>query len=302
MHLYYSDVFSFPLPANHRFPGSKYSLLRKRIAAVFPDQSHYLILSPAASDQELLLVLGDEYLTKVLDGNLGLKEVRRIGFPWSQELVTRSRHSVGGQSPRPVRFCKKGGMHLTSLAGHTTPSLITGKGFASSTMSQLQLGSSKSEQLADNILILDLDVHQGNGTAAIFAGDRSVITLSVHNGNNFPFHKEHSSLDIALPDGAGDAEYLNAVKNGLTSALDGFTPDLVIYLAGADPYSGDRLGRLTVSKTGLAARDDYEFSLLTDQKIATAVVFAGGYARDICDTVDIHLKTVESALRHLWQN
>ena len=107
---------------------------------------------------------------------------------------------------------------------------------------------------------------------------------------------KRQSLDIALPEGAGDAEYLNAVKNGLTSALDGFAPDLVIYLACADPYSGDRLGRLTVSKTGMAARDDYVFSLLADQKIATAVVLAGGYAKDICDTVDIHIKTVESAL------
>ena len=142
MHIYYSDVFSFPLPANHRFPRSKYSLLRKRISTVFPDLTHNLILSPAASDQELLLAHNDEYITKVLHGKLTPKEVRRIGFPWSQELVTRSRHSVGGTIARPVGCCNEEESHLTLVVVHTTPSLITEKDFASSMISRLQPGAS----------------------------------------------------------------------------------------------------------------------------------------------------------------
>ena len=302
MHIYYSDVFSFPLPANHRFPGSKYSLLRKRISTVSPDLTHNLILSPAASDQELLLAHNDEYITKVLHGKLTPKEVQRIGFPWSQELVTRSRHSVGGTIAASRRVLHRGGIAF-NLAGGTHHAFPDhGEGFCIFNDTAVAARVVHSEQLADNILILDLDVHQGNGTAAIFASDTSVFTLSIHNGRNFPFHKERSCLDIALPDGAEDAEYLDAVEHGLNSALDKFTPELVIYLAGADPYHGDRLGRLSVSKTGLAARDDYVFSLLSDLKIPTTVVLAGGYARDIRDTVDIHLKTVESAQRHYWQN
>jgi len=302
MHIYYSDVFSFPLPANHRFPGSKYSLLRKRISTVFPDLSHNLILSPAVSDQELLLAHNDEYITKVLHGKLTPKEVRRIGFPWSQELVTRSRHSVGGTIAASRRVLHRGGIAFNLGGGthHAFPD--HGEGFCIFNDGAVAARVVQTEQLAHNILILDLDVHQGNGTAAIFASDPSVFTLSIHNIENFPFHKERSNLDIALPDGAKDAKYMNAVEHGLISALEIFTPELVIYLAGADPYSGDRLGRLTVSKAGLAARDDYVFSLLSDQKIPTAVVLAGGYARDVRDTVDIHLKTVESAQRHYWQN
>ena len=302
MHIYYSDVFSFPLPANHRFPRSKYSLLRKRISTVFPDSTHNLILSPAASDQELLLAHNDEYITKVLHGKLTPKEVRRIGFPWSQELVTRSRHSVGGTIAASRRVLQRGGIAFNLGGGthHAFPD--HGEGFCLFNDTVVAARVVQSEQSAHNILILDLDVHQGNGTAAIFTGDPSVFTLSIHNGENFPFHKERSNLDIALPDSAEDAKYLNAVEHGLISTLEIFTPELVIYLAGADPYSGDRLGRLTVSKAGLAARDDYVFSLLSDHKIPTAVVLAGGYARDIRDTVDIHLKTVESAQRHYWQN
>lgn len=300
MHIYYSDVFSFPLPENHRFPGSKYALLRERIAAVLPDQSRNLILSPAAPDQDLLLVHDGEYLTKVLYGNLSPMEVRRIGFPWSQELVTRSRHSVGGTIAASRQVLQRGGFAFNIAGGthHAFPD--HGEGFCIFNDVAVAARVVQSELLAQNILILDLDVHQGNGTAAIFAGDPSVFTLSVHNRKNFPFHKEHSSLDIALPDGAGDAEYINAVKRGLSRALEGFAPDLVIYLAGADPYSGDKLGRLTVSKTGLKARDDHIFSHLLVQRIPTAVVLAGGYAQDIHDTVDIHLNTVESALRHFW--
>ena len=154
-------------------------------------------------------------------------EVRRIGFPWSQELVTRSRHSDGGTIAASRQVLQRGGIAF-NLAGGTHHAFPDhGEGFCIFNDAAVAARVVQSEQLADNILILDLDVHQGNGTAAIFAGDRSVFTLSVHNGKNFPFHKEPSSLDIALPDGAGDAEYLNAVKNGLTSALDGFSLSLI---------------------------------------------------------------------------
>jgi len=302
LHIYYSDVFSFPLPENLRFPGSKYSLLRKRIAAVFPDQLHNLILSPAASDQELLLFHNDEYLTKVLFGNLSPKEVRQIGFHWYQELLTRSRYSVGGTIAASRQVLHRGGIAFNIAGGTHHAFHDSGEGFCIFNDVAVAARVDQSEQLAHNILILDLDVNQGNRTAAIFAGDRSVFTVSVHNGKNFPFHKECSSLDIALPDGAKDAEYLNAVKLGLTSALEAFFPELVIYLVGTDPYNCDKLGRLNVSKSGLAACDEFVFSLLANPKIPVEVVLAGRYARDIRDTVDIHLKTVESAHSHIWHS
>ena len=264
MHIYYSDVFSFPLPENHRFPGSKYALLRKRIAAAFPDHSPNLILSPAAPDQDLLLVHDGEYLTKVLYGNLSPKEVRRIGFPWSQELVTRSRHSVGGTIAASRQVLQRGGFAFNIAGGTHHAFSDHGEGYCIFNDAAVAARVVQSELLAHNILILDLDVHQGNGTAAIFAGDPTVFTLSVHNGKNFPFHKEHSSLDIALPDGAGDAEYINALKRGLSSAPEGFARDLFIFLASANPHCGDRLGRLRGSRIGLTARDDYVFSLLVD--------------------------------------
>ena len=154
----------------------------------------------------------------------------------------------------------------------------------------------QAEHRAYSILILDLDVHQGNGTAAIFRDDPTVFTLSVHGQKNFPFHKESSDLDIALPDGAPDPVYLQAVESALTMVSARFTPDLVIYLAGSDPFAGDRLGRMAVSKAGLQQRDQRVFDWCASRSLPVAVLMAGGYAREVTDTVDIHVQTIKTAL------
>lgn len=154
----------------------------------------------------------------------------------------------------------------------------------------------QAEDRACSILILDLDVHQGNGTAAIFQDDPTVFTLSVHGEKNFPFHKETSDLDIALPDSTTDLAYLQAVETALFQSFPRFAPDLVIYLAGSDPFEGDRLGRMGVTKGGLQQRDQRVFDWCASHSFPVAVVMAGGYARDVLDTVDIHIQTIKAAL------
>jgi acetoin utilization deacetylase AcuC-like enzyme len=294
MKAFYSDVFVLPLPPDHRFPMAKYRLLRERILAegiVAPDD---LRIPDAATDDDLLLAHDADYLDKVKSGDLSAKEQRRIGFPWSAEMVERSRRSSGA-TMAACRAALDEGIAV-NLAGGTHHAFRDhGEGYCVFNDSAVAARVMQREGRVRRVVVLDCDVHQGNGTAAILAGDRSVFTFSVHGAKNFPFRKERSDLDVELPDGTTDAAYLEAVEEGARRAIAMANADLAIYLAGADPYSGDRLGRMAVSMAGLAERDRIIFGLCRENGLPVAVTMAGGYAPNVADIVEIHTQTVRLA-------
>ncbi|MGD8360832.1 MAG: histone deacetylase [Gemmatimonadota bacterium] len=294
MRLYYCDHFVLPLPAGHRFPMEKYALLRDRVVAAGLGTNGELCVPPAATDEELESVHDPGYVRRVRDGGLSPQEIRRMGFPWSPELVERSRRSVGG-TLQASQAAMEDGIAVNLSGGTHHAFRERGEGFCVFNDVAVAARMMHREGRAGRVAILDLDVHQGNGTAAIFAGDPAVYTLSVHGANNFPFRKEKSDLDLDLPDFAGDDLFLDAVQKGVETALTTSDPELAIFLAGADPFEGDGLGRLGVSKAGLGERDRIVFERCRDAGVPVAVVMGGGYAVRIEDTVDIHFATVKTA-------
>jgi acetoin utilization deacetylase AcuC-like enzyme len=293
--IYHSDRFTFPLPEGHRFPMPKYSLLHQRVIASGLIPPIELIEGEPASDEQLLRAHTPEYLHKVTHGLLSEKEVRRIGLPWSPQLVERSRRSVGC-TIAACRAALEDGL-AANLAGGTHHAYPDhGEGYCVFNDVAVAARTTQAEGRARRIVIIDCDVHQGNGTAAIFAGDPTVFTFSIHGEKNFPYHKEVSDLDIALPDGTGDLAYLDALESGLNQSLQAARFDLTIYLAGADPFAGDRLGRLSLSKAGLLERDRMVFNACTHLGLPIAITMAGGYAKDFGDIADIHFNTLRLAL------
>lgn len=294
MKAYYCDQFVLPLPAGHRFPMQKYAMVREQALATGILSHEDLDVPDAATDEQLRHVHTEDYVHRVIAGQLTDKEIRRLGFPWSPALVQRSRRSVGGT----IGACRSALEHGISvnLAGgthHAFPEY--GAGFCVFNDAAVAARTIQRDNLAENILIVDCDVHQGDGTAYIFSGDTSVFTFSIHGKRNFPFHKQTSDLDIELHDGADDAAYQTALEMGLKAVFSVFAPELAIFLAGADPFTGDRLGRLGLSKAGLLARDQYVLGVCRERRLPVAVVMAGGYAPDIQDIVDIHLQTIGAA-------
>lgn len=296
MKIFYTDHYVLPLPPWHRFPMQKYALLRQRVQAAGLAGVDGLQVPPAATDEELLRAHDADYLRRVMNGGLTAAEQRRIGFPWSPEMVERSRRSSGATLAACRAALEEGfGVNLAGGTHHAFRD--RGEGFCVFNDSALAALTLQAEGLIKRVAVLDCDVHQGNGTAAILAGEGTVFTFSIHAANNYPFDKEVSDLDIELPDGTGDAQYLAALERGVCTALSASQPDLVIYLAGADPYQGDRLGRLNLTKQGLAERDAMVLDLCRAAGIPVAVTMAGGYARHIEDSVDIHFTTVRTAAR-----
>jgi acetoin utilization deacetylase AcuC-like enzyme len=290
---FYCDEFILPLPDGHRFPMEKYRLLRESLLAAGVLGPADLAVPPAASDAELATAHDPGYVARVVAGTLERAEVRRIGFPWSPALVERCRRSVGG-TLAACRAALEDGV-AANLAGGTHHAFADrGEGYCVwndvAVALRVLLGEGRIERAA----VLDLDVHQGNGTAALFAAEPRVFTLSLHGRHNFPFHKETSDLDCELPDGCGDDEYLATLEHGLVAALEP-RPDLAVYLAGADPFEGDRLGRLGLSKAGLLARDRAVLDACARAGVPLAIVMAGGYAHDVSDTVAIHHATLALA-------
>ena len=294
MRAYYADHFVLPLPNDHRFPMTKYALLRERVVAeglVSPDN---LIVPEAATDEQILRAHDADYLRRVQHGELTRQEIRRIGFPWSPEMVERSRRSSGGT----LGACRAALEHevAVNLAGGTHHAFRDhGEGFCVFNDSAIAARAMQAEGRVQRVVILDCDVHQGNGTASILADDPTVFTFSIHGANNFPFHKERSDLDIELPDGTEDAAYLEQLERGIRQALALSGADLAIYLAGADPYVGDRLGKMALTIDGLAERDRMVLGMCRAAHIPVAVTMAGGYARDVRDIVAIHVQTVRIA-------
>ena len=297
MKAFYSDQFVLPLPAGHRFPMQKYYLLRERVQAELPN----VILgeAPIAADSELARVHAADYIERVATGALDVREQREIGFPWSPEMVERSRRSVGA-TIAACHAARQGGFAV-NLAGGTHHSYAShGAGFcvfndAAVAARALQAEARERGERTPPIAIVDLDVHQGNGTASIFQDDPSVFTLSLHGTSNYPFCKEIGDLDVALPDGCGDDAYSEALSGALSAMFERFEPAMLIYLAGADPHVDDRLGRLALSVEGLARRDSLVFSAAAGRDLPVAITMAGGYGRDIDVTVDIHLQTIQLA-------
>jgi len=287
---FYCDHFVLPLPEGHRFPMDKYRLLRERLE----DAGSIDLSVPDATTFEALgRVHTAAYVARVADGSLSGEEIRRIGFPWSSQLVERSRRSVGG-TIAAARAALEDGVAV-NLAGGTHHAFSDrGEGFCVFNDVAVAIRSLQADGKAGRCAVLDLDVHQGNGTAAIFGKDDSVFTLSVHGANNFPFRKERSDLDVELPDGTGDDTFLDVVAETVPRAL-AHGVDLAFFIAGADPFEGDRLGRLAVTKSGLGERDGIVFDECSKAGIPVAVVMSGGYALDISDTVDIHEATVRAA-------
>ena len=292
--VFYSDHFVLPLPEGHRFPMAKYSMLRERVAAANSCGTNEMRVPRAVADEEILRAHENNYLRRVVDGTLAEKEVRRIGFPWSKRMVERSRRASGGTLGACLAALEEG--FAANLAGGTHHAFADrGEGYCVFNDSAIAVRAVRAAGLVERVIVVDTDVHQGNGTAAILRTDASVFTFSLHGAKNFPFHKEESDLDVALPDGADDGEFLEALEEGLERALDASRAQLAIYLAGADPYEDDRLGRLSVSKEGLAERDNLVLESCSTRGIPVALTMAGGYARKVEDTVDIHFKSIHRA-------
>lgn len=311
MQAFYADQFVLPLPPGHRFPMSKYRLLREQLEGLPGLQ---LCQALPASDGELALAHTPAYLSAVIDGTLGAAQQREIGFPWSEAMVERARRSVGATiaAARAALGATGGGL-ATNLAGGTHhASADRGGGYcvfndAAVAARLMQAESHRQHRKLLRVAIVDLDVHQGNGNASIFADDPTVFTLSMHGAKNFPFRKERSDLDVDLPDGCTDDAYLRALDDALAALWrhhEHAPPGLIFYLAGADPHEGDRLGRLKLTTAGLAERDRRVFAAARERRIPVALSMAGGYGRDVDDTVQVHLGTIRAAIEswRQWNN
>lgn len=311
MQAFYADNFVLPLPQGHRFPMAKYRLLRDRLVQELPQVR--MAQAPAATDGELALIHTPAYIDAITHGTLPAPAQREIGFPWSPGMAERARRSAGA-TVAAARVAmgagdKQGEGVAANLAGGTHHSYAhKGGGFcvfndaavAARLMQAEWARLRRHERKPLQVAIVDLDVHQGNGTASIFSADASVFTLSLHGQKNFPFRKEASDLDVDLPDGCGDAAYLQALEHALDELERRFVPGLVLFLAGADPYEGDRLGRLALSFDGLEARDRRVFDWAWQRRIPLAFSMAGGYGVNIDETVQVQMNTYRVALEY-WK-
>ena len=292
--VFYGDHFVLPLPEGHRFPMEKYSMLRELVAADGICGPGELQTPRAVTDAEILRAHAPDYLKRVVSGSLTDKEMRRIGFPWSERMVERSRRASGGTLGACLAALEEG--FAANLAGGTHHAFSDrGEGYCVFNDSAIAARAVQASGLAERVVVIDTDVHQGNGTARILRDDPSVFTFSIHGAKNFPFHKEESDLDAPLPDGADDTEFLSTLESNLEKALEAAHANLAIYLAGADPFEGDRLGRLSVTKHGLAERDMMVLEACRDRDIPVAVTMAGGYARKVEDTVNVHFQSIKRA-------
>jgi acetoin utilization deacetylase AcuC-like enzyme len=305
MRAYTSDHFVLPLPEGHRFPMPKYALLRERVAAELPQIR--LEPAPAASDGELALAHEPVYVTAVAEGLLSAAQQREIGFPWSPRMAERARRSVGA-TIAAARSALAEGVSANLAGGTHHANASKGSGYCvfndvAVAARLMQAEWHRLHRRLLRVLVIDLDVHQGNGTAEIFADDPTVFTFSMHGERNFPFRKVPGDLDVDLPDGCQDEAYLAALDAGLALVWQRHAaspPGLAFYLAGADPHEGDRLGRLKVSAAGLAERDRRVLAALRERRIPVALSMAGGYGHDIAVTVGLQATTLALAAAS-WQ-
>jgi acetoin utilization deacetylase AcuC-like enzyme len=291
---WHCDGREVPLPEGHRFPMQKYKLLRQRLLEEQVFSEGELFASGLVERELLLFAHEPSYVDAVFQGTLTDTELRRLGFPWSEGLVLRSRASVFG-TVAAARAALDDGI-ACNLAGGTHHAFAAeGTGFCVFNDIAVAARTLFREGLAERAAVIDLDVHQGDGTAAIFAGDPSVFTFSMHGAKNFPFRKQESSLDLELPDGCGDAEYLSLLERYLPLVLDEAASQIVFFQAGVDPLDGDRLGRLKLSLAGLRLRDRMVLRAARERGLPIVVTLGGGYARPVSLSVEAHLGTFREA-------
>lgn len=292
MKAFYSDHFVLPLPAGHRFPMSKYRLLRE---AVGQSDDIELIEAAAATDAQILLAHDPRYLQRVLRGELTPAEQREIGFPWSPAMVERSRRSAGA-TIGACRAALTDGVAVNLAGGTHHAYRDHGSGFC--VFNDVAIAARTLQREAKdplNVAVIDLDVHQGDGTASILRNDSTIFTLSLHGERNYPFRKQQSDLDVALPDGCDDAYYLEQLRAAIGQLTERIQADFIVYLAGADPHESDRLGRLKLTSGGMRERDSIVMNFARVNGLPLAIVMAGGYSTDIQTIVDIHFQTVRMA-------
>jgi acetoin utilization deacetylase AcuC-like enzyme len=297
MKIFYTDTFTIPLPKKHSFPKNKYPLLRKRISEQLEHETVEMSIPEPATDEQILRAHDPEYFQRFVNGELSEKEIRRVGLPWSPQIVQRARYSIGG-TIAACRSTFEDGVAVNLGGGTHHAFRDHGQGYCWLNDTVIASRTMQAEGLAGKILIIDCDVHQGNGTAAILKDDTTIFTFSIHGKNNFPYRKEASDLDIELEDKTDDAAYLKALEKGLDESIPKSDADLVIYLAGADPFLDDRFGRLSLTKDGLAQRDALVFKHCRRAGLPVAVTLAGGYAPQVQDTVDINYQTILTALKY----
>jgi acetoin utilization deacetylase AcuC-like enzyme len=307
MQVFHASQFVLPLPPGHRFPMAKYQLLRDRLAAELADIR--LAQAEPATDGELALVHSPAYIQSVASGSIDPRAMREIGFPWSLAMADRARRSVGA-TIAACRTALREGVAANLAGGTHHASSDKGGGFCVFNDAAVAARLMQAERGRDTaraalpVAVIDLDVHQGNGSASIFRNDASVFTLSLHGARNFPFRKEPGDLDVELPDGCGDDDYLHALDGALAELDRRFEPRLAIFLAGADPHEGDRLGRLKLTWAGLQARDRRVFDWAWQRGVPVAMAMAGGYGTRIEDTVQVQVNTFAVAVAswRRWQN
>lgn len=292
MKAYYCDTFVLPLPAGHRFPMEKYARLRARVEAECPQI--VLDTPPAATDAMLARVHTSQYLQAMQQGTLDAAAQRRLGFPWSEAMHERARRSVGATVQAMRSACEE--RAAANLAGGTHHAFAAhGEGFCCFNDVAVAVREGQASGLIERALIVDLDVHQGNGTASIFEHDPSVFTLSLHGEANYPLDKQRSDLDIGLPKGCSDQRYLQALAEALEVCERAGPFDAVFYIAGADVYAGDRLGQLSLTRQGIAQRDHEVFAFARRLGLPIIVTMGGGYCPNIDEVVAIHLETLKLA-------
>jgi len=298
LRVFSSDAWIVPLPEGHRFPIEKYRRLREALLAdgvLRPEQVQTPTLATRA---QLGRVHTADYLRDVFAGTLSARALRALGFPWSPQLLDRSRASTGGTIQAALAALADGAAgNLAGGTHHAHPE--RGSGYCVFNDVAVAIRELRARGSIRRALVVDLDVHQGDGTARIFVGDPDAFTLSLHGSKNFPFRKAESDLDVALADGSDDAAYLDALDRALPEAFERARPEIVFYLAGSDPLQNDRLGRLSLTLDGLKARDARVLSLCGDERVPVVLTMSGGYADPIDDSVAAHCNTyrVLSALR-----
>lgn len=296
MYAFYYDNQPLSLPPNHRFPASKYALLRQWVSQHGVIDPEKLVAAPRVTRQQLGRAHHPDYIERMDNGRMTPAEMRRIGLPWSPDLVTRVHHMVGGTVAAARRALRDGA--AVNLGGGTHHACYDhGQGYCVYNDVIVAARTMQAEGRIRRALVVDCDVHQGNGTAQIATGDPSIYTFSIHGEKNFPFRKIAGDLDVGLSDGVTDEPYLRALGAALATAFEMSRPDMVFYLGGADPYVDDRLGRLSLTMDGLARRDEAVLTQYCRRGVPVAVVMAGGYGRRIEDTVAIYGQTVVAAAR-----
>lgn len=298
--LYYSPYYYADIGEGHVFPIRKFELVRDQLLAEGTLVSDEIVEPEPAAIEDLLLVHTRDYLDRLIDGALTAKEIRKLGLPWSRSLVRRTLHAVSG-TVLASRTAIETGI-ASNLAGGTHHAFPDrGEGFCVLNDVAVAIRVLQRERVRRRFLIIDCDVHQGNGTAHIFANDTDVFTFSLHGAKNYPLFKENSDLDIELPDATGDEEYLATLSEAL-DRLHLQQPDLIFYLGGADPFESDKLGRLALTKDGLYRRDRLVLEFALNLGVPIVTTMSGGYAADINDTVDIHANTIRAVKRVFFRN